>query len=227
MEAVEFLTRWCHYLFGIAWIGISYYFGFVPRTGDATASGGADAQLCARVDRHGLLWLRHGALLTFLTGAVLFLFKWIDNGWGGLSVDVVVASVMATLMFLNVWLVIGPNASLVTGSRESVQAGGEAYAGADKAAAKAFLALRTNALLSAPMVLLMMTSAHFTLGKPHAHGDVVHTSAAALAVSLAIVALIEANAIWGRPGPVLNRAPVLVAASLVLSVVLAVVIATL
>jgi len=191
MEAVDFLARWWFCLFGITWIGFLYYVNFVSCADVATASGSAQANAITKLERRGMLWLRHGALLTILTGVVLFLLMVRDAGAGGLPIDTIVASAMATLMFLNIWLIIWPNWSRVIKSTESVQDGDKPQSEAEHAAAKAFLALRTNALLSVPFVLLTMTagSPRFTLGAPHSHGDVVHISIGALAICLALAFL--------------------------------------
>ena len=38
MEVFEYLARWGHYVFGITWIGLLYYFNFVQAPAQAAAS---------------------------------------------------------------------------------------------------------------------------------------------------------------------------------------------
>ena len=231
MEAVDILARWGHYLFGITWIGLLYYFNFVQGAYMAAASDAAKVDVFSKLVPRAMLWFRYGALLTFLTGALLLVS--LLRGWQGewtwalLPIDIIVASAMATLMFLNVWLIIWPNQSIVIKSNQSVLDGGDADPDAAGAAGKALLASRTNTLLSGPMLFLMMTSAHFVMGpagNPHSHGGApehVHTSYTSLIVCLIIVALIELNGIWGRTGPLLTKVPAVIGSSVVLTVVLA------
>ena len=71
---------------------------------------------------------------------------------------------MATLMFLNVWLIIWPNQKIIVESNQAVAAGGEANPDAAAAAPKAALASRTNTLFSIPMLYFMGSSAHLPSG---------------------------------------------------------------
>ena len=220
LESISMLGRWGHYLFGIAWIGLLYYFNFVQGAFLAGASDAVKVDVFTRLMPRALGWFRYAALFTFLTGVVLLLLMF-RGGLVLLPVDIVVSSVMATLMFLNVWLIIWPQQSVVIKSHESVRDGGEADPGAADAAAKALLASRTNVLLSAPMLALMMTNAHFPLGAPHSHhGHEPHIATGSMAICLIIVALIEINAIWGRPGPLLRGVGAVIASSVALAFIL-------
>ena len=221
LVAVEVLGRWGHHLFGIVWIGLLYYFNFVQGGFLAGASEATKVEVFTRLMPRALSWYRYGALFTFLTGLVLLLLMLRGGGVAVLAVDIMVWSVIVTVMFLNAWLIIWPGQSVVVRSYESVRDGGEADPGAAGAAAKAFLASRTNVLLSAPMLAFMTTNTHSPLGAPHTHGGgEPHIGTLSLTLCLVVVALIEANAIWGRPGPVLGTVRAVVASSLVLAFVL-------
>ena len=132
-------------------------------------------------------------MMTFLTGVVLLYFV---HSVGLLTSGLVIGALMAIVMFLNVWLVIWPNQKIVIASNESVAEGGEADPAQAGAAAKALLASRTNTFFSLPMLYLMGSCAHGGIKGP-AWDD----PALSFWVLLAIVILIEANALFGKLGP--------------------------
>ncbi len=198
--SLDLLFRWLHVLFGITWIGLLYYFNFVQGEYFKEAEADAKADATAKLAPRALWWFRWGAMFTFLTG--LALLHLIAST--GINSYIIVGALMGTFMFLNVWLIIWPNQKIVCGIVEG-----------DKAAAapKALLASRTNTLFSSMMLLGMIGSAH---GSGSARGIVVSSnemlSKAAemsgqggVSTGLIIVVLItlalEANAIFGKIGP--------------------------
>ena len=189
MELIDYLARWGHYLAGITWIGLLYYFNFVQgeyfKEADASARTDAFTKLVPRA----LWWFRWGAMLTLLTGVVMLGIR-----GANVTLDITIGAVMGTLMFLNVWLIIWPNQKILIASNQQVKAGGEALAAAAAAAPKAALASRTNTLFSLPMLFFMGSSAHF------GHGPLTGNTTALIA-TLAIIAVLELNAIFGKPGP--------------------------
>lgn len=224
MELVSYLARWSHYLFGITWIGLLYYFNFVQGGYMAAASGEAKVDAFTKLVPSALWWFRFAAMFTFLTGIVL-LGVILHNGSMGLgpfstlSMSIVLSAIMATLMFLNVWLIIWPNQKVVIASNESLRDGGKAHPEAAAAAGKALLASRTNTFFSAPMLFLMGAHGNYTIG---AADPETGLSALALAVGLALIAAIQANAIWGKLGPLASVKGV-ISCSLALTAVMAVV----
>jgi len=182
MEELNFLARWGHLLFGITWIGMLYYFNFVQGGyfKNASPEGLSDAK--AKLAPSALWWFRWGAMFTFLTG--LYLLHVISDT---LSVNnyIIVGATLGTFMFLNVWVIIWPAQQIALGMKE-----GDGPA----AGAKALLASRTNTLFSAPMAYFMLASAH----KKGMMGDLSDTS---LYATLAIVTILELNAIFGKQGP--------------------------
>ena len=210
MELLHFLFRWGHVVFGIAWIGLLYYFNFVQGGYMAAASNDAKVDAFTKLVPSALWWFRWAAMMTFLTGVVLLFFI-----MAGLSVGIVLGSVMAILMFLNVWLIIWPNQKIVIASNEAVRDGGEADPNQAAAAAKALLASRTNTLFSLPMVLLMVSHSAYTLGAGN-------LATLGMWIGLALIVLIEANAIWGKTGPITSVKGV-IGSSVALAVVMLVV----
>lgn len=209
--SLDFLARWSHTLFGIAWIGLLYYFNFVQGGYFKQASPEALADARAKLAPSALWWFRWGAMFTFLTGLILF-------GVIGERVNsfIILGATMGTLMFLNVWLVIWPNQKIALGLTE----GGDAAA----AGAKALLASRTNTLFSAPMLMGMFGSFHG--GGSGAAPLASQGMGIGLIVALVIVLALEANALFGKQGPMATVKGVIVS-SLVLTVVLGAILQTL
>ena len=68
----EGYIRWLHYLSGVTWIGLLYYFNFVqvPAMAKATADKEpGPAAIGKYVAPLALLWFRWGAVVTWITGA--------------------------------------------------------------------------------------------------------------------------------------------------------------
>jgi uncharacterized membrane protein len=182
---LEFIFRWAHVLFGITWIGMLYYFNFVQTEYFKEAEADAKADAIKKLAPRALWWFRWGAMFTFLTGLYLLYAVGAHNQFTERGV-IWVGAFAGTLMFLNVWLIIWPNQQVVLGLKEG---------DGPSSAAKAGLASRTNTLFSGPMLFGM-------LGANHLVGDAyIEVSNAGLYAALAIIALLEVNALFGKTGP--------------------------
>lgn len=184
MEFLNIIVRWGHLLFGITWIGMLYYFNFVQGGYFKQASPEALADAKSKLAPSALWWFRWGAMFTFITGLILLVSV---TKLGQLNDYIVAAALMGTLMFLNVWLVIWPNQKIALGMVE-----GDAAA----ASAKALLASRTNVLFSGPMAFGMLAGPHFV-----GHGYGTGAGGTDLWIIVAIIALLELNALFGKQGP--------------------------
>jgi uncharacterized membrane protein len=160
MNFVNFLFRWGNVLFGITWIGMLYYFNFVQV--DALKRANADtpptgAGITKHVAPLALLWFRWAAVATWVMGAFLLgdkfnqamLFREMAY------VPIGIGAWLGTIMLFNVWVLIWPNQKRVLGL---VAASEEEKA---KARRVAFLASRTNVVLSIPMIFFMSSSGLF------------------------------------------------------------------
>ena len=163
MEWVLPVERWLHFLSGITWIGLLYYFNFVqvPAMVEAAADkdGPGPAAIGKYVAPRALLWFRWAAVATWLTGAAYLesapQYSLIDAfTLQGASQLIGVGVWLGTIMLFNVWVLIWPNQKKVLGL---AQASDEEKA---KAKRVALLASRTNTMLSIPMLLFMGASAH-------------------------------------------------------------------
>ena len=155
--------RWLHFLSGITWIGLLYYFNFVqaPAVAEGTADkdkgGPGPAAISKYVAPRALLWFRWSALVTWLTGAAYLMI-------GGNLIEALtlqgkdayigMGAWLGTIMLFNVWGLIWPNQKKILGLVTATDA--------EKAKARkiAFIASRTNVMLSIPMLMFMGSASH-------------------------------------------------------------------
>ncbi|MDD5461029.1 MAG: urate hydroxylase PuuD [Methylococcales bacterium] len=175
---LEMLLRWVHFLAGITWIGLLYYFNFVQTEYFKEAEASAKSDAIQKLVPRALAWFRWGAMFTLLTGFGIFAIR-----GGGMSIDIYVGALLGTLMFLNVWLIIWPSQKRVIASATQVAQGGDALPEAASALATAGLASRTNALFSIPMLFFMGASSHY----PHPF------NLTALIVAVIVILALEYN----------------------------------
>lgn len=212
---LDYLARWGHFLFGITWIGLLYYFNFVQGEYFKEADPPARVDAFTKLVPRALWYFRYAALFTFLTGVWMLVVR--HPGW---TLDITIGATLGTLMFLNVWLIIWPNQKILIASNQQVKGGGQALPEAAAAAPKAGLASRSNTLFSVPMLFFMGSSAHY------AHGGLTSDNNVPFIVALAIIAVLELNAIFGKQGPLVTVRGVIVS-GLVLTAVLWAVVALL
>ena len=203
MDAWLFLLRWFHFLAGITWIGMLYYFNFVQ----VPFFAGAEAPVRTGMIAGGLVsralwWFRWGAMLTFITGGLYLLHKWVQFGFLGFFNQpygwaIFMGGVIGTLMWFNVWFIIWPAQQVVMASTARVKEGGQAIPEAAARGARGGVASRTNTMLSIPMLFFMGSASHYAFFTPTARGAKI----AMLVVFLVILAIVEANAVVGPATP--------------------------
>lgn len=157
MELV--LDRFLHIWAGIAWIGLLYYFNAVQVPGMAAAKAdGTAGGISKHIAPRALLWFRWAAVVTWLTGAYYLERSGIGIGNAfllrGSAAPIGIGAWLGTIMLFNVWVLIWPNQKKVLGL---VQATDAAKA---NAARVAFVASRTNTMLSIPMAFFMVAAPH-------------------------------------------------------------------
>ena len=198
------LARWTHFLAGITWIGLLYYFNFVQTPSVAQFEPSARSELTRKLAPRALWWFRWSALVTVLAGIALILIYEKQENWNVLVVTrpgpqglpILTGMGMAFIMLLNVWGVIWPNQKRIIANAERTAAGGEADPTVPDRTRRAGLASRTNVVLSIPMLFFMATSAHLV--------SVQHLTFTGKwvygLIAGAIVLLFEANALVGKQG---------------------------
>ena len=162
------LDRWLHFLAGVTWIGLLYFFNFVnvPAVAQANADKGGPgpAAISKYIMPTALLWFRWAALVTWLSGALYLMrapnYSFIGAftlGAGAANLQLTTIGMgawLGTIMLFNVWFVIWPNQKKLLGI---VTATDEEKG---RARRYAFLASRANTAMSIPMLLFMGAASH-------------------------------------------------------------------
>lgn len=165
-SGIKAIVIWAHVAAGVAWIGLLYYFNFVqvPSVAEANADEGGPgpAAITRYVAPRALLWFRWAALATWVTGAAYLhlngvlgdAFELGMRTGNSYATTIGIGAWLGTIMLFNVWVLIWPNQKKVLGI---VEATAEEKA---KGARTAFLASRTNTMLSIPMLMSMVGAGH-------------------------------------------------------------------
>jgi uncharacterized membrane protein len=169
MMELAMIDRWLHIVSGVLWIGLLYYFNFVqvPAMAAATADkeGPGPAAIGKYVAPRALLWFRWAALVTWLTGAYYLMATKtfvaafslgfaVEDGSKLYGASIGMGAWLGTIMLFNVWVLIWPNQKKILGM---VAATDEEKARARRVA---FLASRSNTMMSIPMLMFMQAGAH-------------------------------------------------------------------
>ncbi len=156
MDYLPAIMRWLHFMAGIMWIGLLYYFNFVQVAAlKAAAADNTAAGITKHVAPRALFYFRWAALVTWLAGAALLGSSFV----GAFTlqaghVPIGIGAWLGTIMLLNVWGLIWPNQKKILGFRPATDE--------EKVKARriAFLASRTNTMLSIPLLFFMAAGAH-------------------------------------------------------------------
>jgi uncharacterized membrane protein len=196
----EFVLRWLHFLAGITWIGLLYYFNFVQGPFMAEADPATKSTATQKLVPRALRWFRGGAIVTFFTGILIIAKRLGESPLGAAAwstpwaITILTGGLFGTLMFINVVAVIWPKQQIVIASAKAAASGGQANAAAPAAARRAFLASRTNVLFSIPMLFYMGAASHLPLPGGGNH-------AAYWASVIVVALLLEINALTATTGP--------------------------
>jgi uncharacterized membrane protein len=213
IDGIQFLLRWVHFLSGITWIGILYYFNFIQGSWFKETEAEHKKAAVQKLVPRALWWFRWGAMFTFLSGLLMILLEghkagglilaFEGNSWGAF---ILTGATLGTLMWANVWFIIWPAQKVVIAVAQGATNPDAAALGA-----KAGLASRTNTLFSIPMLYFMGAARHL-------QADVVLNPAVLGALGIVIGAL-WINGIVGKTGPMTSVKGV-ITSGLVLTVVL-------
>ncbi|MBI4372224.1 MAG: urate hydroxylase PuuD [Candidatus Omnitrophica bacterium] len=187
---VSLLLRWLHVIAGITWIGHLYFFNFVNVPLQGSLDDAAKKAVNPKLMPRALWWFRWGAMITFLSGLVMFtltymytpgegfgstsLFLDIEGNLTGRATWILFGMLLATIMWFNVWFIIWPaQKKMLKGQVPQDQLPGVRK--------RALLASRTNTFLSGPMLFGMLAPAHY---------------GASNALTLGVAAVLGLIAIW-------------------------------
>ena len=198
MDGFLMLLRWLHFLFGITWIGLLYYFNFVQtaffaETEPAVRSG-AQQKLLPRA----LWWFRWGAMGTVLFGLIYLIIQWnrlgfTFNPW---AVAILTGGTLGIIMWANVWFVIWPNQKIIIANAVATAGGSPANPSAAPAGRRASIASRTNVMFSIPMLFFMGAASHYPLFGEATTGGICGW----IIIDGIIITLLEINALVGSTG---------------------------
>src|SRR2546422_1698181 len=113
------VLRWIHFLAGVTWIGLLYYFNFVQGPFFAETDAATKSNATQKLVPRALWWFRWSALVTFLSGGTIIVKRWMAappdvsvarSPWG---VAILSGALLGTVMLFNVWRGIWPNQKVV------------------------------------------------------------------------------------------------------------------
>ena len=160
MDAAGLLLRWAHFLAGITWIGLLYFFNLINAGFLKSLDGPTKNVVIPKLMPAALAWFRHGATVTVLAGILLYILLYSKGGTGAVAVGI--GGVLGIIMFLNVWMIIWPNQKrVIEAVTKSAKDGTPAPPEMAGWGRKALLASRVNFMLSLPMLFFMGAGAHF------------------------------------------------------------------
>ena len=164
-EGALFLLRWIHFLAGITWIGVLYYFNFIQTPFFGSELGGtARSAMMRGLVPNALWWFRWGAMFTFLSGwAIVFTHMVLAPMGMAYYSLILTGGTMGTLMWFNVWFVIWPIQQGLIANANAAAEGGQADEAAAARAPIAARASRTNTLFSLPMLFFMGSARHLSV----------------------------------------------------------------
>ena len=162
--------RWLHVIAGITWIGHLYFFNFVNVPLQAALDDPSKKAVNPKLMPRALWWFRWGAMITFLSGLILFTMIYMYTpglGYGpsavfqdggaltGRAVWILMGMLFGLIMWFNVWFIIWPiQKKLLSGQATPEEA--------PAMRKKAGLASRTNTYLSGPMLFGMLAANHYS-----------------------------------------------------------------
>lgn len=152
-------VRWVHFLAGITWIGLLYFFNLINAAFLKSLDGPTKNIVIPRLMPAALNWFRHGATVTVLAGLILYFYLYSKGGTGAIALGI--GGLLGIIMMGNVHGIIWPNQKKIIAAVEKTAKDGTP-APPEMAAwgRTALLASRVNFLLSIPMLFFMGAGSH-------------------------------------------------------------------
>lgn len=155
--------RWIHFVAGITWIGLLYWFNLVnvpfQKVLDPSVKGQVNPPLLTR----SLAWFRWSAVVTVVAGLLLIYgLYWQDGNPFGSNTEktIFAGGLLGIIMLGNVWMFIWPNQRRVLAAMAAGEAPDPVWP------RRALIASRVNFALSFPMLFFMAGSSHYPLDWP-------------------------------------------------------------
>ncbi len=152
------LLRWVHFLAGITWIGLLYFFNLINAAFLKSLDGPTKNIVIPKLMPAALNWFRHGATVTVLAGIVLYVYLYSKGGTGAMALGI--GGLLGIIMMANVHAIIWPNQKKIIAAVTAAAQGTPAPAEMAQWGRTALLASRVNFMLSIPMLLFMGLGSH-------------------------------------------------------------------
>jgi uncharacterized membrane protein len=152
--------RWIHFVAGITWIGLLYWFNLVNVPFQKTLDASVKPQVNPGLLGRALAWFRHSAWVTVTAGILLIWgLYWQDGDFFGTNTEktIFTGGLLGLVMLINVWGVIWPN------QRKALTAMRDGTAMDPAWARNALYASRANFTMSFPLLFFMAGSSHYPL----------------------------------------------------------------
>jgi uncharacterized membrane protein len=150
---------WVHFLAGITWIGLLYFFNLINAAFMKSLDGPTKNIVIPKLMPAALNWFRHGATVTVLAGIVLYFYLYAKGGTGAIALGI--GGLLGIIMMANVHAIIWPNQKKIIAAVSAAAQGTPAPAEMAQWGRTALLASRVNFLLSIPMLFFMGAGSHF------------------------------------------------------------------
>jgi uncharacterized membrane protein len=149
-------TRWIHFVAGITWIGLLYWFNLINVRTMATIDQAARPAYVTTLLPRALAWFRHSAWVTVLAGLVLAYGTYWVNGdiVNDRGRTIFMGMLLGLAMLGNVWGAIWPNQKKIIEATRAGQKPDPAWG------RTALMASRANVTMSFPMLFFMASSSH-------------------------------------------------------------------
>lgn len=152
------VIRWIHFLAGITWIGLLYFFNLINAAFLKSLEGPTKNIVIPKLMPSALNWFRHGATVTVLAGIILYIKLYMNGGTGAYALAI--GGLLGIIMMVNVHAIIWPNQKKIIAAVTAAAQGTPAPADMAQWGRTALLASRVNFLLSIPMLFFMGAGSH-------------------------------------------------------------------
>lgn len=159
IDWVGMIMRWVHFLAGITWIGILYFFNLINAGFLKSLDGPTKNIVIPKLMPAALNWFRHGASVTVLAGIGLYGYMYAKGGTGAIALGI--GGLLGIIMMANVHAIIWPNQKKIIAAVTAAAQGTPAPAEMAQWGRTALLASRVNFMLSIPMLFFMGAGSHF------------------------------------------------------------------
>jgi uncharacterized membrane protein len=149
--------RWVHFVAGITWIGLLYWFNLVNMPFQRVVDASLKPQINPPLLTRALAWFRHSAWVTVLAGLLLIYGLYWSNGHvvdTNSARTILVGALLGIAMLINVWAVIWPSQRKVLAAIAAGEKPDPAWA------RNALYASRANFAMSFPMLAFMAGASH-------------------------------------------------------------------